>query len=310
MTDKRPKAKLKKRKVPSDKLQVLKEHQKVLYLRQRRKARQRQMMIRRARGLLRLGLIIFSSLFVVYMMLIPQWNMNPLAFANYPNTDIVFKDNLLTKDSQLISQLKNIKIPDKPIYLINTEDYRQALKNIPSVKDVYIRRYWLPTRMIFTVTEKDPALLIYNDSNGFPVYAMTHDGTVLNKDFLPLPEIYKDRVFKIILPGNAKKPDRALIQKYFKIARIAEATTNEKLQYIDLRNASDIKLVMSINLIRLGAMDATIIERLSRLKVIMTPIETIQDKVEYIDLRWDKALSIKEKPEKKKPAPKPVSGEM
>ena len=63
---------------------------------------------------------------------------------------------------------------------------------------------------------------------------------------------------------------------------------------------------MSKHLIRLGEIDATVIERISRLKAVMPAIKKIEDRIEYIDLRWDKALSLKERQKSDKKAKQPV----
>lgn len=300
MNKKVARAKRKKRKLQDHELEALKNQQRLLYLRQRRKAKQQQMMMMRSRSLVRFGSVIFLLLAAIYVLIIPQWKLNPLIFANYPNKNLIFKDNVLTKDSQLIDVLRNAKVPNKPMYLINTDNYREMLMQLDPIKDVSIRRYWLPSRLIFIIREKQPLFLIYNQVNENPKFALTANGETISDKYLPLPEKYDDSVFKIITKENQIKWEKDNIAQYQQIIQIVEKTTEDKLEYIDLRNSEDVYVVMSKHLIRLGEVDATVVERISRLKAIMPAIKKIEDRIEYIDLRWDKALSIKERQKEEK----------
>ena len=306
MNNKIARAKRKKRKLQDHELEALKNQQRLLYLRQRRKAKQQQMVMIRSRSLIRFGSVIFLLLAAIYVLIIPQWKLNPLVFANYPNKDLVFKDNILTKDSQLISVLRDAPVPKQPLYLINTDNYRDKLMELDTIKDVSIRRYWLPSRLIFIIKEKQPLFLIYNQVNKNPEFALTSDGDTISNKYLPLPKKYNDSVYKILTKKNQIKWDKENIDKYKQIIEITETATRDKLDYIDLRNSEDIYIVMSKHLIRLGEIDATVIERISRLKAVMPAIRKIENRIEYIDLRWDKALSLKERQKSDKKTDKTV----
>ena len=295
MTKKTIRAKTKKRRPTPDELQIIKEKQKLLYLKQRRKIRKRQMQLHRIKSLLRLGCIIFLLLIAVYIMKIPQWRINPFIFSCYPNNNLVFKDNLITRDSQILNKLKQFEIKDQPIYLLKTNQFKDAIKELDPIEEVYVRRYWLPTRLIFTITEKQPLLLVQNNINEAPAYALTATGSKIGHEYLPLPEKYKEAVFNIIVSPSAEVLNPKNIEKIEKIIRIAEKSTGENLIYMDLRNTNDIYLNMSKSLIRLGGNDATVIERISRLQAIMPSVKPIEKDIDYIDLRWDQALSLKEK---------------
>lgn len=296
------KSRPKKRKAPPQELRQLKEQQKLLYLRQRRKVKKRQLLLLRIKGLLRFGSVIFIFLAALYTLLIPQWKLSPFVFASYPNKNLVLKDNSIASDSQIINQLKNFNIPDKPIYLLNTKPFEKAVKELDPVEQVHVRRYWLPARLIFTIKEKQPLFLVYDNVDTLPSYAVTTDGSIIRKKFLPLPDKYDKEIFKLIISDKSLKWDEKLIDKYEKIARIAVKTTHEELEYIDLRNKSDVYIVMSKSLIRLGEIDATSVDRIVRLKAVIPSIRKIEDSIEYIDLRWDNALSLKEKVKSNKKA--------
>ncbi|MEW5819323.1 MAG: cell division protein FtsQ/DivIB, partial [Cyanobacteriota bacterium] len=157
----------------------------------------------------------------------------------------------------------------------------------------------LPARLIITVKEKQPLFLIYKNINTTPIYALNTDGSYLGKQYFPLPEKYSKDVYKIVVSAKSELLNNNNINKYETLINIAEKTTGESLIYFDIRNPSDVYLIMSKCLIRLGEVDATVIERISRLKAIMPSVKPLENNLEYIDLRWDKALSLKEKIEEK-----------
>lgn len=292
--------KKRKRKYTPDELKALKEYQQLLYLKQRRKIRKRQMMFQRIRSLFKLGSVACIFLFVLYLLMIPQWKLSPFIFSNYPNNNLLIDNNLIVKDSQIINKLKQFNILDKPIFFVNPQKFEKELLKLDPIKKIYIRRYWLPARLTFTIIERQPLFLIHRDTNSSPSFALTTDATRISKDFLPLPEKFEKDVFNVIVPDLKVNWNKTTIEKYEKIARFAEKATLEELVYMDLSNPTDIKLQMSGCLIRLGEMDATIFERISRLQAIMPKVKPLEKKTEFIDLRWDRALSIKEKGAKPK----------
>jgi cell division septal protein FtsQ len=289
--------KKKKRKLNPDELRILKEKQRALYLRQRRKRKQRQLMFQRIRGLFRLAGVLALFLILIYAILIPQWKLNPLIFTYYPNKSLNISNNLITSDNQIISKLKQNKAYEKPLYLVNPAELEEKLLELDPVKEAYVRRYWLPTRLKVTVIERQPLFIIYDSINSLPKHAITTEATKISQEFFPLPEKYQQETFKIILPGPEAIWTQQNVEIYEKIIRIAEKNTGEKLLYMDLTQPGDVYLHMSKSLIRLGGIDATVLERISRLGVIMPAVTPIQNKIEYIDLRWDKALNLKEKVE-------------
>lgn len=298
MKNKTDKAKIKKRRQTVQDYEVLREQQKVLYLRQRRKIRKRQMMFYRIKSILRLGSIIFVFLIALYVLLTPLWNVNPLMFTVYPNKSLVIEDNLITSDNQIMAQLKGIKLPNKPIYLLDISRIENNLLKLDPVKKVYIRRYWLPARLKIIILEKQPLFIVSNTIDSDPIYAIATDGSKISNKFLPLPDKYNEEVFNIILNDSGIKWNNQIISKYKEILEIAEVSTGEKLVYLDLRNPKDVYLKMTTSLIRLGEIDATVIQRLSRLKLIIPQVKPVENDLEYIDMRWDKALSLKLKSKK------------
>ena len=299
MNNKTVKQKIKKRRQTVQDYEALREQQKIIYLRQRRKIRKRQMMFHRIKSLLRLGSILFVLLGLLYVLLMPLWNIDQMMFTVYPNKSLIIEDNLITSDNQILSQLKNMKLPKKPIYLLDISNIEKRLLKLDTIKKVYLRRYWLPARLKIIIVEKQPLFIVYNNLNTDPIYAIATDGSKISSRFLPFPDKVNKEVFNIILNTSTIKWNSQLIDKYKELVQIAEVLTGEKLTYLDLTNPKDVYLKMSDCTIRLGEIDATVIQRISRLKLIMNEVKPLENNLEFIDLRWDKALSIKQRSNKK-----------
>lgn len=287
----------KRKRYSVEELQVLKEQQRLKYIRQRRSARKRQMFFLRIKSLLRFGGVVFTFLFVLYFLLMPQWNLNPIVFMNYPNQHLIFKGNLITKDEQIIQKLRMVKVPSKPIYLLNTKNFKDKLQELDPISKVYIRRYWMPSRLSFTFIEKTPWFLVYNSVKGEPTYSITQDGSTIKREYLPLPKAYDDSVYKLIFPLYIEKWDEKTLSKYYKLIKLAEELTGEKLIYMDIRDPQDTYIKLAGTLVRLGQVDETVLKRVARLGSIFKSeeVKQMKDKIEYIDLRWEKSSNIKEK---------------
>lgn len=293
MRSKALKVKKKKHKSSPQELQALKEQQKLLYLRQRRNLKRRQMMFHRIRTLFHLGGIMFIILCAIYVLMLPHWKLSAFVFSNYPNKDLLIDNNLISSDSQIINKLKQVKLEDKPIYLINPGVIENKLLELDPIKKAYIRRFWLPTRLSITIIEKQPLFLIQNSIGSAPSYVVTNEASKIGKQFLPLPEKFDDKTFNIILPGGETNWNKDIVQLYGKILSIAQSASDEKVIYMDLSRPKDVYIKMSGFSIRLGEIDATVIERISRLKPLMKEIKPLEKQMEYADLRWDKGLSLK-----------------
>lgn len=300
MTNSALKVKKKKRRHSVDELRAVKEQQRILYLRQRRHLCQRQLVFNRIRGLIRLGSVLLLFLAALYTISIPEWKLSPFIFSNYPNKNLIIEDNTMATDSQILNILKRFNVSEKPIYLLNTDALKKALLKLDPIQKVVIRKYWLPARMKLVIIEKQPLFIVYGSNNSLPKYVIADDASKINKKYLPLPENKNKNTYKIILPGPERKWTTDIVDKYETIIHIAELSTKQNVEYLDLSNPNDIYIKTPSLTIRLGEMDATVIERLSRLKPVYPSIKNLKAKIDYIDLRWDNALSLKEKTNKPK----------
>ncbi len=126
-----------------------------------------------------------------------QWYLNKNIFTLYPNDYLEIEGNNIVSARQILSKLKTLKLPDKPVYLINTKPIEDRILQLTPVKKVFIRRYWFPARLRIVLDERTPVLSITPTPKVAPIAVFTNDNGVLkiiNNEFLPLPaskETYK-----------------------------------------------------------------------------------------------------------------------
>lgn len=289
------KPKKRKKKLSVEEMHLIKERQKQLYYKQRRKERQRKMQLYRIKFFVRMSVILFIFIGFIYLIFLPQWKLSPLVFSYYPNKNLLIKDNLMTKDNQILDKLKQIKMPDQPLFFFNTGIIEKKLMELDPVKKVIVRRYWLPARLSITVIEKEPVMLVYPHLGSEASYAVTKNATIISKKFLPLPQYFSKNLFVVINPDFKMKWTQDLVAKFDHVVKITEKSTQEKVEYVDITNPNDVYIKTTGLLLRVGDIDATSPERISRLSYIMPKINNIKNNIEYVNLQWDKALTIKEK---------------
>ena len=83
-----------------------------------------------------------------------------------------------------------------------------------------------------------------------------------------------------------------------KLARTVEFYSSEPIEYIDMRNPSDIYIKIKPVLLRLGPVDEVSLEengkkRLSRLPSLLPQVKLLDKNIKYLDLRWDKVNYLK-----------------
>ena len=75
---------------------------------------------------------------------------------------------------------------------------------------------------------------------------------------------------------------------YFTIAE-----TGEEVEYIDYRDPKDVYIKIPTVNIRLGSLNPSTFKKIQRLPSLLPQVKMINQKVKYIDLRWDNSNFIK-----------------
>ncbi|MBR1908233.1 cell division protein FtsQ/DivIB [bacterium] len=269
--------------------------QRMLQNKKERHSRKSFTWLKRLRKLLRF-LMVVGLIFGLYFSLrLKYWYMSPNAFNSVHNGSLEIVNNNIVPSVNILRALRQHPIPRIPIYLYNTDILKKDIMLLEPVEDVYIRRFWMPARLLVIIKERKPIITISPAPDVEPVAFFAKGGKLIGKDYLPLDPKYKTiRVLSYGVRGDDYRhwtPEKiALIEK---IAKTTEAYTKSQIKYIDFRNPEDVYVQLPEVNIRLGEIDDTIFNRLKRLPSILPQIVNLDKKIKYLDLRWDNANYIK-----------------
>jgi len=254
---------------------------------------------RRKQNAMRKTFRFFMSLFLlfalIYISKMPQWYLPKDAYTKANNNVIIIKNNKIVKPHRIYAVLKTHKVPQRPIYMMKTFDLKQDLKKLSPVKDVYIRRYAFPARLVIILKERNPIISIAANEKSPILGAFADDGVLMGQDFMPLaPNI---KTIKVLASTNGEysytKWTNSRIAEIQKIAAYVATYAKEPIEYIDMRNPNNIFVKVKTVNIRLGKIDGNIYERIERIPSILPQIKFMKSKVEYIDISWEKVNYLK-----------------
>lgn len=260
-----------------------------------RQSRQSFMWLKRLKGFLRFCLVVFLLGFLYFSLRLSYWYLRPDAFNSVENQSLKIVNNKIVPSVNILRALRQHQVPALPIYLYDSNVLKEDILKLEPVEDVYIRRYWLPARLVVIVKELEPIITVYPDAEANPVAFFGKGGKLIGRDYLPLDPSFK--TIKVLSYGSRGDDYRhwtpekvALIEK---IAITIEAYSKEKIEYIDFRNPSDVYVKLPEVNIRLGEIDDTVFERVKRIPSILPQIVNLDKKIKYIDLRWGKVNYVK-----------------
>ena len=241
---------------------------------------------------------ILSILFILWLssriMISKYWFLPQNTFETYPNKNLVIIGNKMTPNDKILNSLKTVSDTKKPIYLINTVAYEKELEKLSPVKKAFVRRYWLPARFEVTIEEQIPVLTIAPNPTAPEIAAITADGRVITKDYLPINSA-KYRTYKILTYDDYATWTSHEIVSLNILAERIENFSKEKLLYLDIRNKNDVYAQLETIKIRIGELNSTLKQRIERLTSIMPQIENLKRSTDYVDLRWDNTTYLKKK---------------
>ena len=269
--------------------------QRMLQNQRERKSRKSFTWLKRLRRLLRFLLVVSLILGLYYSLRLKYWYLSPNTFNSVHNGSLEIVNNNIVPSVNILRALRQNPIPKIPIYLYNTDELKDDILLLEPIEDVYIRRFWLPARLLVIIKERKPVITIAPAPDVEPVAFFAKGGKLIGKDYLPLDPKYKTiRVLSYGIRGDDYRhwtPDKvALIEK---LAKTIEAYTKSQIEYIDFRNPNDVYVKIPEVNIRLGEVDDSIFNRLKRLPSILPQIVNLDKKIKYLDLRWDNANYIK-----------------
>lgn len=255
-----------------------------------RKKRKGNIWILRLHILLRFIIIVGLIYLMSLMTKLPQWYVDKNIFTTTsPNLEIV--NNRIVPTYKILNELRNVEVIDEPIYKFETGKIKSNLLSLEPIEDIYIRRYWFPARLKIILKERIPVISLYRSDSDNAVAFYTEDGVLIGGDYLPLPDGVK--TLKVISSDDYRDWDKAKIDKIINLSNYVEQVSKEKCEYFDLKNQNDVYIKLQDYLLRIGQMDATAYERISRLSSILPNMKQVKEPVKYIDLRWSDAIYLK-----------------
>ncbi len=259
-----------------------------------RQLRKKKKKLNRLKTFLRFILFLFLVGCIYLFITLPGWYLRTDAFSKPDGQTVEIINNKIVPINILYNSLRELRVFPIPIFMMPVAPIKHELYKIPAIKTVYVRRYGFPARIQIIIRERIPMAVIKPDINKMPVAFVTTDNVIVtHKNFMHLAE--SDSTLKIIAKNPEFQKDWTVEKvKYIdKIAKEIETYSKEKVQYIDMRNPSDVYVKIESTTIRLGVLDSTVFERIKRIYTILPHLNSVNEKIKYIDLSWDKVNYFK-----------------
>lgn len=261
----------------------------------RRKIASVRSTIRNFRVLLRLLLIVFIILLGLKVLKLHGWYLNQdlLAIAN-PKV-IKIEGNIITPRYKIVDLIRQVQLPNTQIFRLDTTEMEQNIAQLQPIKKVYVRRFWHPARLDVLVEERTPVFLITPSLDAVPISAVTTDGVFIDREYMPISSKFK--TYKILTYGvrgdDYEKWNQNRVDEILRLTKALETYSGQKVEYLDIRNPSDIYIKIEKVLIRFGEINDTALKRAKWIATILPETEKFKQKIKYIDLRWEDAHYIK-----------------
>jgi len=265
-----------------------------------RLVRKKRKKINSVKSLLRVVLF-FGLIYLMYFICnLSGWYLPVDTFKNSDSNRIEIVNNKIVPTYVINKAIKDVKISHIPIFLMSVNPIKKEIYKIPVIKNIYVRRYGFPARIQIILRERTPVAIIKRDLNAKPSAFFTSDGIlVTNKQYMNLAENADTLKILTVSKDLKKEINSESIAEIEKIIKEVELYSNEKVEYIDMRNPNDVYVKIKTTSIRLGILDNTVYERIKRIYTILPQITDVNSQIKYIDLSWDKVNYLKLKNDKK-----------
>ncbi len=261
----------------------------------RRKARRGEITLRRIYKFIRFIFILFLFYALYRTANSHFWYFPSDVYSKPLGERIEILGNDIVPSDKILNKMKNIALPKKPIYKIDPTPIEKEIEKLTPIKRAYIRRYWLPARLIVMIEELNPALTIAPSEEAPEVAAFAFTGELIPRDYLPLPQHFK--TVKILSYGNKdddyEQWDKEKINNLYKLVKLIEQYAGEKVLYLDIRNPHNAFVQLESVKLKLGEIDISAFERIKAVHHIIPEIKQVEQKIKYVDLSWKDSIYIK-----------------
>ena len=274
----------------------------LLYQKRRLKVRKikRQVMANRAkltrlRVLLSLILMILACFCSKKVLKMSQWYIDMDKLSHADSSVLTIQGNNITPDYKIINIIRQTQLPNVQIFRLNTKELEENIMQLQTVKKVFIRRYWFPARLNIALDERTPVFLISPNLESEPNSALTTDGILIDHEYFPFKNPVKAKKLLTygVRNGLDEVWDKKKVDELIKLTKVIEMYSNQEVQYIDIRDKSDVYIMLKDYLVRFGEINDTAQARAKCIASILPQAEKYGKKTKYIDLRWDDSRYIR-----------------
>ncbi len=264
-------------------------------------------MLQRLRVCLSTVLILTICFFGFWALKLPYWYIDETKLYRADPSVLTIQGNFITPDYKIINLIRQTQLPKTQIFRLDTKELEKNISQLQSVKKVYIRRIWFPARLVVVLDERVPVFLLAPNLDSEPNIALSADGFVIDHDYLPFKTEVKAKKLLTygVRDGKDEVWDKKRVEEIWKLTKALETYSNQEVKYIDLRNATDVYIMLSDYLIRFGEINDTALTRAKYIASILPEAKKMTQKIKYIDLRWEDAryFCLKEPKENKEQTP-------
>ena len=260
-----------------------------------RNVRKAKMKLNRLRSFLRI-LITVALIYGGYRLYnCKMWYLSADAFNSVSNPSLKIVGNKITPSYKILNELRRSELGHVPIFLMDTKELEANIETLKPIRKVFIRRFWWPARFVVMVDERIPILTIAPSEEVAPIAFFAQGGVLIGRDYLPLNPAYK--TYLVLTYGTRgddyRNWDEKKVSRIEKLARMIEANSGEKIEYIDFRDPKDVYVKIQTTNLRLGEFNSTAHKRVRSIAPILGQVKKMDKPVKYIDLRWEETHYIK-----------------
>lgn len=200
---------------------------------------------------------------------------------------IVHGNSVVTQDQIHAAITESLNIP---IYKIDPKQLERRIEKLEVVKHAFVHRYAFPhPRLIIEILEEVPWATFAVSPDVLPEAVISQSGRMITvkqfpKIFQPALKIYGQSAFKLT---------KGEVSQWAGLSAYMSDLTGMPVESIDMRKPADIRVKDGDLNLKLGGVDSTIIKRIARLASVLSTVEPLKSKLEYIDLSLDNNIPLK-----------------
>lgn len=202
--------------------------------------------------------------------------------------DISVEGNQVVSAEQVRGALANCI--DKPLWKLSPQSMASQVQSLEAVRHAFVRRYLFPLPKISVVVlEEFPWASLAGNPDSQNQYVIGESGRLI--PIQQFPGVVQPKL-RIFAPEEAKFDAKQVAQWATWIGYIA-SQTGQPVDFIDLRNANDIRVGDGDLYLKLGSADSSLTRRLGRLASLIPSLGQLRDRLVYIDLGLDNNIPLK-----------------